>query len=128
MNLSDLQKEILYFSVILILFLVSLFIIESPNISEIVILIIVYSIAWLIVRTSIKRYGTGSFESEDLQKELKWFGVSIIIFMVFLIIIGIKSLSDLVIAGFAFTFIWILRSVLVKHFYKPTKTANKINT
>ncbi|OLS27179.1 MAG: hypothetical protein HeimC2_12890 [Candidatus Heimdallarchaeota archaeon LC_2] len=127
-NQIDSFKEILYFGGILILFLLSLRVIGSPNFNEILILILAYTITWAIVRMSIKRFGVGSLESEDLQKELKWFGVSISIFLVFLIIIGIKKYSDLIISGLAFSFIWSLRSLLIKRYYKPIKNINKINT
>lgn len=128
MNLNDNFKEFRWYSAILIIFLLSLIVLGSSTIFDLIIIFITYSVTWVVIRKALSTYGPGKYTSDELQTELKWFGSVIIIFLIFLIIIGSPTLFDLTIAALGFTVVWGLRSVLVKHYFNSSNTTGNIDS
>lgn len=122
MDNTFLKEELIWFIGLLAAFISLLIIIEPPKLLEIVIIILSYSLNWLIVRYLIKKIGSTEIKDDSLKQEIVWFGGILIIFLSTLVIIGNPSSSDLVIIIVVYSFIWVIRSYLVKRFASSTKT------
>ncbi|MHA2365584.1 MAG: hypothetical protein ACXAC7_16625 [Candidatus Hodarchaeales archaeon] len=116
MEMDSLKKELILFGGLLIVFLGFLVIVGPPEYSELAITIVAFTITWFIISYLIKRYRVGNMDTDSLKKEILWFSVLLIIFLSFLVIVGSPDYSELAIATAAFTFIWFIRSYLVKTF------------
>ncbi|MHA2248875.1 MAG: hypothetical protein ACXAD7_00870 [Candidatus Kariarchaeaceae archaeon] len=116
MELSPLKKEITWFFASLALFLILLLIAGPPELFELVIAVSVFSLTWLIVSYSIKRFGVGTTDLDSLKKEATWFVLFLFTFLVVLVILGSPEYFELLLAAVAFTIIWVIRSALVKKF------------
>ena len=80
------------------------------SIESIIFAIVIFAMNWAVIHFFIKKFG----DKNSFQKELKWFFGFLAIFLGFLYLIGVKTLYDYAIAMSAFTFIWIVRSYLIK--------------
>ncbi len=114
--MHSLKNELIWFSALLIVFVSFIVIVGRPQSSELVIAVAAFSFTWSIGSYFIKRIDVGLRDPESIKKELKWYVSIMIIFLSILVIVGSPGYSDLLIATAAFTFIWILRSYLVKKF------------
>lgn len=116
MGSNSIKKEFIWFGALLIVFLSFLMLVGSPEYFELMIATASFTFSWFIVSYCVKRFGIGSLDMDSLKKELIWFGALLIAFLSFLVIAGSPKLSELVIATAIFTFIWIIRSYVVKTF------------
>ena len=82
------------------------------SIESIIFVIVVFAMNWAVISFFIKKFG----DKNSFQKELKWFFGLLALFLGFLLIVGVNTLYDYAIATSAFTFIWIVRSSLIKRF------------
>ena len=87
------------------------------SIESIIFVIVVFAMNWAVISFFIKKFG----DKNSLQKELQWFFGLLVLFLGFLLVIGVKTSYDYAIAMSAFTFIWIIRSFFIKRFGGITK-------
>ena len=121
---QDLQKELMWASGSLVVFLALLVFSGANEIGEIGIAIGAFAVSWTVISYSVKNFGPGSTSKEDLQKEFQWFAVLLVIFMAIVTLIGITddstdiSSSTYVFVVFGFTLVWVIRSAAIKYFSK----------
>ncbi|MHA1911943.1 MAG: hypothetical protein ACTSYA_09625 [Candidatus Kariarchaeaceae archaeon] len=116
MEPNSFKTEFIWFSGVLTLFFALLIITGSPDIIEMVIALSAFSFTWGIISYLIKRYGVGELDSDSLKKEVTWFIFLLFTFLGSLVLFASPKFIDLLIAGAAFSFIWLIRSILVRKF------------
>jgi len=121
MELNEFKKELIWFSGVFALFFVFLMLAGPPDLVELAIAITAFSFTWGIISYSIKRYGVGELDSDSLKKEITWFIFLLFTFLCSLAVFASPELIDLLIAGAAFSFIWLIRSILVRKFTSSEK-------
>ena len=114
---NDIQKESFWALSVLAIFLSIILFIEDYDIESIIIPTAIFTINWAAISFFIKKFG----DKNSLQKELQWFFGLLILFLGFLLVVGVKTSYDYTIAMSAFTFIWIIRSFFIKRFGGITK-------
>ncbi len=110
------RKELIWSVGLLIVFLLFLIITGEPEFSDLTLIVVAYTINWVIISYNLKRIGT-----HGADREMMWFGGLLIIFLCFLVIVGSPKYPELVIATAAFTFVWIVRSYLASKFVKKAE-------
>ena len=113
----DMKKESFWALSVLAIFLLIILFIEDYNINSIIIATAIFTINWTVISFFIKKFG----DKNSLQKELQWFFGLLVLFLGFLLVLGVKISYDYAIAMSAFTFIWIIRSFFIKRFGGITK-------
>ena len=91
--------------------------IEDYDIKSIIFATVIFTINWASISLFIKKFG----DKNSLQKELQWFFGLLVLFLGFLLVIGVETSYDYAIAMSAFTLIWIIRSFFIKRFGGITK-------
>ena len=114
---NNIQKESFWALSVLAIFLSIILLIEDNNIKSIILATAIFTINWAVISSFIKKFG----DKNSLQKELHWFFGLLVLFLGFLLVIGVKTSYDYAIAMSAFTFIWIIRSFFIKRFGGITK-------
>ncbi|MHA2169359.1 MAG: hypothetical protein ACXAB7_05640 [Candidatus Kariarchaeaceae archaeon] len=110
------KGEVLLFGSLLIVFLTLIVLAGDPEVAELGIIAVVFTLSWVIMSYTIKRFGPGGTDNDSIQKEIQWYIIFLIVFQAFLVLIGNPSYADLAMAGAAFTLVWVTRSYLVKKF------------
>ena len=121
---QDLQKELMWASGSLVAFLALLVFCGANEIGEIGIAIGAFAVSWTVISYSVKNFGSGSTSKEDLQKELQWFAVLLVVVLTILTLMGTNddsmdlSSTTYTFVVFGFTLVWIIRSAAIKYFSK----------
>ena len=121
---QDLQKELMWASGSLVAFLALLVFSGANEIGEIGIAIGAFAVSWTVISYSVKNLGPGSTSKEDLQKELQWFAVLLLVVLTILTLMGTNddsmdlSSTTYTFVVFGFTLVWIIRSAAIKYFSK----------
>ncbi|MHA2403133.1 MAG: hypothetical protein ACXADH_09115 [Candidatus Kariarchaeaceae archaeon] len=110
------RNELLWFGGLVIVFLTLIVLVGDPEVTELSIATITFTLSWVIMSYTIKRFGAGGTDKDSIQKEIQWYIIFLIVFLAFLVLIGNPSYADLAMAGAAFTLVWVTRSYLVKKF------------
>ena len=121
---QDLQKELMWASGSLVAFLALLVFSGANEIGEIGIAIGAFAVSWTVISYSVKNFGPGSTSKEDLQKELQWFAVLLLVVLTILTLMGTNddsmdlSSTTYTFVVFGFTLVWVIRSAAIKYFSK----------
>ena len=108
----------------LVAFLALLVFSGANEIGEIGIAIGAFAVSWTVISYSVKSFGPGSTSKEDLQKELQWFAVLLVVVLTILTLMGTNddsmdlSSTTYTFVVFGFTLVWIIRSAAIKYFSK----------
>ena len=118
--MGSLDKELMWFGSLLIVFIAVLMIGGPPDISELVIAMAAFTVSWCVVSFSVKRFSAGGTDRESMRKELIWFGGILVGFLGLLTIVsyeeGGMGIWAYMIVIFAFSITWIIRSYAAKRF------------
>jgi hypothetical protein len=115
---NSLKNELNWFLGILLSFLSPVIIIGSPNIIEVLIVTVTFTVTWITLSFCIKKEYIGNNNSNSIKKEIIWFSVFLILFLGLLLIFGTLSYLELALVSSAYTIIWIIRSFLFKQIQK----------
>ena len=121
---QDLQKELMWASGSLVAFLALLVFSGANEIGEIGIASGAFAVSWTVISYSVKNFGPGSTSKEDLQKELQWFAVLLVVVLTILTLMGTNddsmdlSSTTYTFVVFGFTLVWVIRSTAIKFFSK----------
>tara|TARA_Y100001970_G_scaffold226948_1_gene280745 strand:+ start:156 stop:509 length:354 start_codon:yes stop_codon:yes gene_type:complete len=113
---EEVQKELTWAGIALVAFIAVLLFAGISEVYEIAIVIVSFSVSWLVVSYSVKNFGTGSLSKEDLNKELQAFAIILVIFLSILALAGVDEYATFAIATVAFMLTWLIRSAAIKKF------------
>lgn len=108
------KNELFWFFGILLPLMGFLVIIESSKFSEVIIVLLAFTLNWLIYRYIAITLWTRNSRKESIKHETIWFVSILGIFLMFVMLVGDPTSFEIVIIISVYTLVWTIRSYFVK--------------